>query len=130
MSLSALLSLFAHDKQLQLVLGLIAADFLFGVLAAFKTKTFNLAYVAAFAHDDLLGKVAPWFALFALGKAAGGGVDLGVGTISFATLSDSVFVAVTGAMGASIFSSLKELGVTIPVPFSGPTKTPAPAPPA
>jgi hypothetical protein len=126
-NITALIASFAHDAQLKLVVVLIVADFIFGVGAALKLKTFNASYVATFARDDLLGKVVPWFALFAFGKVANG---VALGPVGFGALADSTFVLVTGALVASVFSSLKELGVPVPLPV-GPTATPRPpSPPA
>ena len=108
MNITAIISSFAHDKQLAVVVSLIAADFVLGVLASFKLGTFRLTYLSNFAKNDLLGKVVPWFAVFALDKASGAaGI---VGPIDWSQVSTAAFVAVTAAMAGSILSSLADLG--------------------
>jgi hypothetical protein len=108
-NITAIISSFAHDKQLAVVVSLIAADFVLGVLASFKLGTFRLTYVSNFAKNDLLGKVVPWFAVFAMDKASGAaGI---VGPIDWSQVSTAAFVAVTAAMAGSILSSLADLGL-------------------
>lgn len=109
MNITAIISSFAHDKQLAVVVSLIFADFILGVLASFKLGTFRLTYLSNFARNDLLGKVVPWFAVFALDKASNAaGI---VGPIDWSQVSTAAFVAVTAAMVGSILSSLSDLGL-------------------
>jgi hypothetical protein len=117
MDITAILSSFAHDKQLALVLFLIAADVVLGVLAAFKMGTFRLSYLSNFARNDLLGKVVPWFAVFALDKASHAANI--VGPVDFSQVATAAFAAVTLAMGGSILSSLADLGLNLPVAIAG-----------
>lgn len=104
-----------HDKQLQLVAVLIAADVIFGVAAALKTNTFSLSYIATFARDDVLGKVVPWFALYSFSKVVAGNVVPGV---DFGTLATATFALVTAALVGSLVTSLTDLGVPIPQALS------------
>jgi hypothetical protein len=109
---------FADDQLLQAVLVLIVVDLLLGVLAAFKLGTFRVSYLSDFAKTDLLGKVFPWFILYAAGKAAPNteiiGVDLG-------DVADAVGVFVAAALVGSLVSSVGDLfpGVTLPKALAG-----------
>lgn len=121
MDITAILSSFAHDKQVGVVIALIVADFILGVGAAFKLGTFRLTYVSNFARNDLLGKVFPWFVVFALDKAShSAGI---VGPIDWGQANNVAFAAVTLAMAGSILSSLADFGVNLPVTLAG--KAPA-----
>lgn len=110
-SLPQILHDFVTDKQVTLVAILIAADLVFGIAAALKLGTFNLSYIATFLKDDVLGKVVPWFALFAFSKVSPGNLVAG---IDFGALATSAFVLVTAALAGSLVSSLADLGVPVP----------------
>jgi hypothetical protein len=131
MDITAILSSFAHDKQLGVVISLIVADFILGVAVAFKFGTFRLTYVSNFARNDLLGKVFPWLVVFMLDKAsAGAGI---VGPIDWGQANTVAFAAVTLAMAGSILSSLADFGVNLPLALAGhapPTATPVDQRPA
>lgn len=127
MSIPAILHSFVTDKQVTLVAVLIAADLVFGVAAALKLGTFNLSYIATFAKDDVLGKVVPWFALFAFSKVSPGNLVAGV---DFGTLATATFAIVTAALVGSLVSSLADLGVPVPAIAAGHVGHTPPAPPA
>lgn len=120
MSIPQILNSFAQDAQVQAAFVLIVADVLLGVLAALKTNTFRLIRVADTLRDDVLGKVAPWLAVFALGKVSNADV-LG---IDFGTAADVAWVGVTVALGASILNSLRDFGVNLPDAVAGEGTTP------
>lgn len=109
---------FADDQLLQAVLVLIVVDLLLGVLAAVKLKTFRLSYIGDFARTDLLGKVLPWFILYAAGKAAPSTEVIG---INLSDVADAVGVFVAAALVGSLVSSVGDLfpGVTLPKALSG-----------
>lgn len=116
MNITAILASFAHDKQVALVLLLIVADFILGVLAAFRAGTFRLTYIANFIHNDLL-KVGLWLGVFAFDKAShAAGI---VGPIDWNQANLVTFAILTAAMVGSILSSLADLGVSLPVPIAG-----------
>lgn len=117
MTITQILSSFAHDTQLQAVALLIAADFIFGILAALKANVFRLTYVANLARNDVLGKVVPWFFIFAFAKASNS-ADI-VGPIDWSHANDAVFGLVTLALGGSILKSLSDLGVQMPAQLGG-----------
>ena len=124
MSLAEILQSFARDTQVHAALILITADVLFGVLAALKTGTFRLVRIADTLRDDALGKVAPWFGLFAIGKVS----HADVASIDFSHVADAAFLGVAAALGASILGSLAQLGVSgLPKSLAGEAQGPPPS---
>jgi len=102
------------DNRLATMLVLIVIDFLVGVGAALRMGTFRLSYIGKFGQTDILGKVLPWAVVYVLAKATGStniipGIDLD-------TAQDGLFVVMVGALGGSIISSLKDLGVFANLP--------------
>lgn len=114
MTIVAILRQFAHDNQVLLVAFMVAADLIFGVLAAFKTNTFSLKYLAALGKTDILEKVVPWFTLYAFGVVGG---NL-VGPLGFSGIATGFFVLITGSIAHSIIGSLAELGVPAAAPIN------------
>lgn len=114
MSLPDVLQSFIHDKQLNTVAILIAADLVFGILAAVKAGTFQFSYITQFLHDDVLAKVVPWLALFTFGKLDHGTVIAGYGTWN--DVSTGAFALVVAALTASLVKSFADLGVPVPAP--------------
>jgi len=102
---------FANDKQLQGVLVLIVLDIVFGIIASVKLGTFAFTKVAAFLKDDVLGKVVPWFAIFAAAKFAPSVDVLGIDLNQIQTV---FWAAVVVALVASLASSAADLGVDLP----------------
>ncbi len=102
---------FAHDKQLQAVLVLIVLDIVLGVVASVKLGTFAFSKVSAFLKDDVLGKVVPWFAVFAAAKFAPSVDVLGVDLNQLQTV---FWAAVVVALVASLTASANDLGVGLP----------------
>lgn len=117
MDITTILSQFAHDSQVGVVVSLIIADIVLGVGAAVKTNTFRLAYLSNFARNDLLGKVFPWFVVFALDHASKSATI--VGPIDWSQANTVAFGAVTLAMTGSILSSLADFGINLPTPLAG-----------
>lgn len=114
--MNELIRKFANDREVQTVAVLIVLDFVFGVSAAFKTKTFRLSFLSDFMRNDVLGKVVPYFAVMAA-VTIGGNVDVGG-----VNIQDVVGVAVIAALSASILSSLNDLGFwkSAPPEIAGP----------
>ncbi len=111
MTYQAVFREFANDKQLWAVLVLVVVDLLLGSAAAFYKGTFALSKITGFLHDDVLGKVFPWFVLFAVAKFAPG-VDI-VG-VDFNQLQTAAWALVLIALTASLTSSLADFGVGMP----------------
>lgn len=123
--------IFFNDNKVHTVAILVALDLILGVMAAVKTGTFQLSYIAKFLHDDVLGKVVPFFVLYVAGKTAGKGVL--IGGINFDVISDGAWVIVLAALTGSLLGSVSQLFPGLPVPASlggGEKQTPqAPEPP-
>ena len=117
MSFPQVVSDFAHDGYFQAVLVLIAVDLILGIAASLKTKQFKFSWIAMFAQDDLLGKVFPWFIIYAAAKYAPNVAVLG---IDLDAIEKVVFAAVAVALGGSLLSSLKDLGLPVPRPSALP----------
>lgn len=99
---------FANDTQLHAVIVLIALDLVVGMIAAVVTGKFALSKIAAFLKDDVLGKVLPWFAVFAAAKFAPSvdviGVDLN-------QIQTGLWLIVSAALVFSLVASLNDLGL-------------------
>lgn len=106
---------FAHDKQLQAVLVLIVLDVVLGVVASVKMGAFSFSKIAAFLKDDVLGKVVPWFAVFATAKFAPSVDVLGIDLNQLQTV---FWAAVVVALVASLTASAADLGVSLPTSLS------------
>lgn len=117
MSIAEVASSFAHDGYFQAVLVLIALDLLLGIIASVKTGEFKFSWIAHFAQDDIVGKVFPWFLIFAASKYAPNVAVLG---IDLTSIEKVVFAAVAAALGGSLLSSLKDLGLPLPAPSALP----------
>ncbi len=126
MSLPDVINSFVHDKQLQAVLVLIVLDLVLGVIAAVKLGTFAFSKVSAFLKDDVLGKVLPWFAVFAAAKFAPSVDVLGVDLNQVQTV---FWAAVVIALVASLTASANDLGVGLPKSLAiGENEGPTPRP--
>lgn len=110
MTIQDVVNEFAHDKQLQAVLVLIVLDIVLGVIAAVSLGTFAFSKIAAFLKDDVLGKVVPWFAIFAAAKFAPSVDVLGIDLNQIQTV---FWAAVVVALVASLTASAADLGVKI-----------------
>lgn len=117
MTTEQIVNSFAHDGYLQAVLVIIALDVLLGVAASLKKGEFKFSWLAAFARDDLLAKVFPWFLIYAASKWAPNVAVLG---IDLTSIEKIVFALVTAALAGSLLSSLKDLGLPVPEPSALP----------
>lgn len=104
---------FANDETFKAILVLIALDLVLGVAASVKNpaQRFSFAKLGKFAQDDLLGKVFPWFVVYAAWKYAPGTDVLG---LDLEQIQQGVFVLCTAALAGSMLSSLADLGVPLP----------------
>lgn len=125
--LPAWLNDLANNKELQLLLLLVVADFAIGVLAAFKQRTFRLSYIGNFASDDLLGKVVPFAAVFILNEAAKA-ADILIPGVDLDVMVHGTFAVIVAAFAGSLLSSLADLGVTLPAAVAGGQRTTPPTP--
>jgi len=119
---------FANDAAVQAAAVLVALDFLLGVVSALKAGTFRLVFVADVLRADVLGKLVPYYAVWAAVEVGGDfeipGVDLGA-------IKAAAALAVWAAVGGSILNSLRDLGLwkTAPDVIAGADpSTPSPSP--
>lgn len=108
--LNVWLRTFALDDKVHILLLLALADFVFGVAAALKLGTFRLSYVADFLRNDILQKLVPYFALYALALVAGG-TDIVIPGLDFGVVAGAAYVGFVAAMVASVLNSFMELGL-------------------
>lgn len=110
MNFGALLDSFAHDDLLKAVLVLIVLDVLIGVIAAIvdKEQRFRFDRLGDFLLDDVLGKVFPWFILYAAAKVAPKVDVLGVDLDAIQKAAWGIVVVV---LVASLVQSLGQLGL-------------------
>jgi hypothetical protein len=103
---------FVADDKVKIVFTLLVLDFILGICAAIAKGEFRLSYIGNFLTKDMLGKVVPWFALYAAGKATTAEIIPVIPNIDFAKLADGAFGVIVAALIASILKSVAELGLT------------------
>jgi holin family protein len=111
MTYQQVFSEFAHDKQLYAVLILIVVDLVLGVGAAAYKNQFAFSKITGFLRDDVLGKVFPWFVLFAVAKFAPNADIVG---IDFNQIQTAAWALVLVALTASLTASLADFGIAMP----------------
>jgi len=129
MTLQALIQNFVHDDQFKTVAALIALDLVLGVAAAVKLGQFRLTYLANFARNDVLGKVAPFLVLHSFALVAGS-TSVVIPGLDVSKISDATFALVTAAMVGSVLSSLADFGLPVPPALGRGTAPAVPAKPA
>jgi len=121
---------FFEDARVQTLLVLIALDIGLGVIAALKVGNFRLSFIADFARNDLLGKVAP-FALIYAGYVYAKNVDILIPGVDLEVVMNGVWAIVLAALVGSLLGSLKDLGLQqLPEPLAGPDPATPVVPPA
>ena len=104
--MNALIREFADDPTVRLVGALILLDFVLGMAAGVKVGTFRLGWISDFLRADVLGKVVPYFAVWAAVRVSGDIEIAGYGMIE-----EVVGAAVVLALGASVLNSLRDLSI-------------------
>ena len=115
---------FANDTKVHIALFLVAADFLLGVVAAFRSGNFRMSYIADFLRKDILGKLVPYFVFYALALVAGQ-VDVVIPGLDFGVLAGAAYVTLVAALTGSILNSVREIGMTNDQPQTKQTMTEA-----
>lgn len=105
---------FVGSQQFSTVVILLTADFVFGVLAAFKTRTFDLSRIADLLRNDGV-KTLVWAAVWFFAAVSAGGEIVG---LNFSTIADGVFVGLSAALVGSLLNSFQDLGLPIPAPLA------------
>lgn len=111
MGIAQAISEFANDKQLYAVMVLIPLDIVLGIVASVYTGKFAFTKVSAFLKDDVLGKVIPWFAIFAAAKFA---PDVDIIGVDLNQIQTAFWAFVVVALVGSLLSSAADLGVNLP----------------
>lgn len=122
-----LLNHFADDPTVIAIAVLVALDFVLGTCAAFYTNVFRLSFFADTFRNDVLGKMIPYYALWAALHV--GGVDWSVG--GFDVIEETSGAVILLALIGSVTASLAALGLlrSVPVSIAGPDpSSPNPTP--
>jgi hypothetical protein len=101
-----LLNQFTEDPTVLVLSALVALDVILGVLAALKAGTFKFVLISDFLRADVLGKLVPYYAVWAAVHVTGD-IDLG----EFGLIEESVGALAIAAVGASVLNSLRDLGL-------------------
>lgn len=110
-SLGGLLSQFWNDGKVDWLVLLVIVDFVLGVIAALKSRTFRLSYVADFLRKDVIFKLGGYLVLYAAAVYAGEAEVLGIPEFDPGLLAGAAYVVVVGAFVGSILNSLRDLGL-------------------
>lgn len=102
----SLLNQFQEDPTVVTLAILVALDVLLGVLSALKRRVFRFVLIADFLRADVLGKLLPYFGLWAAVHVGG---DLMVG--DFGIIEETAGAVAIAALLASVLNSVKELGL-------------------
>lgn len=97
---------FADDPTVITIGVLWLLDFLFGISAAVKLKSFRLSYFADTFRNDLLGKVLPYYALWAALHLTS--VDFSV--FGLDVIEESAGAVIIAALLGSVLNSVRDLG--------------------
>ena len=107
MELAQLLEHFTDDPTVIGLAVLITLDVVLGVCAALKAKTFKFVLIADFLRADVLGKLVPYYAIWAA-VHLGGDVEFG----DFGVIEETAGALAIAAVGASVLNSIRELGLS------------------
>ena len=102
-----LLRQFSDDPTVLALAALVGLDVILGVLAALKMKTFKFVIVADFLRADVLGKLLPYFAVWAAVHVSG---DVTLG--DFGVIEETAGALAIAAVGASVLNSIRDLGLS------------------
>ena len=105
--MEALLRQFVDDPTVILLSALVALDVILGVLAALKIGTFKFVIISDFLRADVLGKLLPYYAIWAAVHLSG---DIMLG--DFGVIEESTGALAVAAVGASVLNSLRDLGLS------------------
>lgn len=105
----SLLNQFTEDPTVVLLGALVGLDVVLGVLSALVRKTFKFVLIADFLRADVLGKLLPYYAVWAAVHVTG---DVTIG--DFGVIEETTGAAAVLALSASILNSLNELRLGAP----------------
>lgn len=124
---SGLVDAFTSDPTVRIIAALWVLDFLLGLFSGVKAGEFRLSYIADTFRNDVIGKILPYYTLWAALHITG--IDWSVGGLD--VIEESAGAVVIAAFVGSVLNSLRELGLakTMPDTIAGPDPA-TPAPPA
>jgi hypothetical protein len=102
-----LLRQFTDDPTVVALAILVGLDVVLGVTAALKARTFKFVLIGDFLRADVLGKLLPYYGLWAA-VHVGGDVMLG----DFALIEEAAGALAIAAIGASVLNSVRQLGLS------------------
>lgn len=106
-----LLDQFMDDPTVIALAVLVALDLVLGVSAALKAGIFRLSYVADVLRNDILGKLVPYYAVWAAVHVSG---DVMLG--DFGVVEEAAGALAIAAIGGSVLNSLRDLGLAKSAP--------------
>jgi hypothetical protein len=103
-----LLRQFGHDPTVRMLAGLVVLDLIFGVAASVVSplQNFRVSYLVDFLNHDVLGKLVPYYGLWAVLHLVG---DIEIG--GFDSIEETVGAGIALALGASVLNSLRDLSL-------------------
>jgi hypothetical protein len=104
-----LLNQFTEDPTVILLAALVGLDVVLGILSALVRKTFKLVLIGDFLRADVLGKLLPYYAVWAAVHVTG---DVMLG--DFGVIEETTGAAAVLALSASVLNSLNELRLGAP----------------
>lgn len=122
-----LVEAFIDDPTVRLIAVAWLLDFLLGVFAAVKSGTFRLSYIADTFRNDVIGKILPYYTLWAALHVTG--IDWSIGGLDI--IEEGAGALVIAALVGSILNSLRDLGLakSMPDTLAGPDPETAAPPP-
>jgi hypothetical protein len=136
MNATQALQAFFVDQKFQAAVALVTLNFVLGVCAALKTRTFKLSYLSHFAETDG-AKLVAWLAVYVAVKLGAGNQQIAIPGLDLSPIVLGMWTVLVAGWSGSILKSLGDLGfpsvatVTKSVLATvTPTQTPPPPPPA
>ncbi len=104
---SGIVEAFTDDPTVRIIAGLWVLDFLLGLFAGIKAGEFRLSYIADTFRNDVLGKILPYYTLWAMLHVTG--IDWSIGGLD--VVEESAGGVVIAALLGSVLNSLRDLGL-------------------
>lgn len=104
--MAGLLRQFTEDPTVIGLAVLVALDVILGVSSAIKLKRFKFVLISDFLRADILGKLVPYYAIWAAVHLTG---DVMLG--DFGLIEETAGATAVLAIGASVLNSVRDLGL-------------------
>jgi hypothetical protein len=109
---SGLVDAFTSDPTVRIIAALWALDFLLGLFAGVKAGEFRLSYIADTFRNDVIGKILPYYTLWAALHITG--IDWSIGGLD--VIEEAAGGVVIAAFVGSVLNSLRDLGLAQSMP--------------